>query len=295
MSKQKKANIGLLIMTIGWGTSFILTKAALNELEVFNFLSFRFLIGAIVSGLIFYKNILKLDKKTMLYGMGVGSLLFSHYIFQTIGLNYTTASKSAFITGTSVVMVPVIAGILNRKFPEMKVMLGAFMALFGLAMMTLNGDAGVNIGDALSFVGAIIFALYIIVVGKYTKQVESIGFALVQIFTVGVLSVLTSLVFETPKMPTTGGTIIGIIILGVVCTSGAFIVQNIAQKYTTASSTALIYATEPVFAAIFAYLFVGEILSKVGMLGGLLILLGMLVAETDFIDNFKEALELRFS
>lgn len=290
MSKQLKADLALLIVTVFWGASFILAKNTLSTLEPYNFLAIRFIIAFVISSLFFYKNMLRLDKATFKYGVLIGSILFTGYAFHTVGLNFTTASKSAFITGFSVVLVPVISALFLKKIPERSAVMGAVMALFGLGFLTLNGSLALNMGDLLTLCSTFAFAMHIITVGKYTSKVDSISLAIVQIGIVGFLSLIMTLTTETVVIPKGSDVWINLLILSLVCTSGAFIVQNAAQKYTSATHTALIYTGEPVFAAIFAYFISGEVLTKRGLFGASLILTGMLIAEVDFksiLDKFK--------
>lgn len=288
MTKQLKADLALLAVTVGWGASFILTKNSLATLATYNFLAIRFIIAFAISSLIFYKNMSNLDKDTVKYGVLIGTILFAGYAFQTVGLNYTTASKSAFITGFSVVLVPVISALFLKKIPEKMAIIGAVMALFGLGFLTLNGRLGLNRGDLLTLFSTLAFAMHIITVGKFTVKVDSISLAIIQIGTVGFLSLIMTGVMEKPVIPSGTDVWINIFILSLVCTSGAFIVQNAAQKYTSATHTALIYTGEPVFAAVFAYFILGEILSPRGVLGAALILTGMLIAEVDFKSIFNK-------
>jgi drug/metabolite transporter (DMT)-like permease len=219
--------------------------------------------------------------------------MFASYAFQTVGITMTTVSKSAFITGTSVLMVPLFAALFMKRMPDRSSILGAVMAFFGLGLMTLTGNTGVvtaetviNLGDLLTLMCAVLFALYILAVGKYTVQVDSIPFAIIQIGTVAVMSAVSSLAFETPVIPEGSGVWFNILFLAVVCTSMAFIVQNVAQKYTSSTHTALIYSGEPVFAAIFAYIVVGEVMGVNGVIGAALILMGLLAAELNLLERF---------
>lgn len=284
MKKQYKADLSLLGVTIGWGASFILTKNTLDTLSTFNFLAIRFLIAFTISSLIFYKKMIRIDKNTIKYGSLIGFILFVGYALQTVGLNYTSASKSAFITGFTVVLVPIVSALYLKKMPEWFAILGAIMALIGLGFLTLNGSLGLNNGDLYTLIAAFFFAMHIIKVGEYTVEVDSISLAIIQIGTVGILSLIISLALENLGIPREFGVWVNILILSLVCTAGAFIVQNAAQKYTTPTHTALIYTGEPVFAAIFAYLISGEILSTKGIFGGVLILMGMLIAEVNFVN-----------
>lgn len=289
MSKQLKADIGLLLVTVGWGASFLLTKNALSELPTFNFLTIRFFLAFILSSIIFLKKMINVDKKTIKYGIILGAVLYASFAFQTIGLNYTTVSKSAFITGFNVVLVPIFSTILMKKLPNKKVIFSVLIAFIGLGLLTLNKNIlETNIGDLYTFICAIIYAIYILLVGKYTLKSESIALAVIQIGVCATLCLLTSLAFENPVMPSSYNVWIDIIILSVVCTSGGFIVQSIAQRFTSPTHAALIFTAEPVFAAIFGYIVLRDMLNNKGLIGALLILTGMIIAEVDFKLLFKK-------
>lgn len=290
MTKQIKADIALLLVTIGWGASFILTKNSLAELPTYNFLAIRFFLAFFISSAIYYKRMMKIDKNTLKYGFILGILLYAHYAFQTVGLNYTTASKSAFITGLNVILVPIFSAVLLKNIPSKRVRVSATLAMIGLALLTLNQKlGGVNIGDIYTFICAVIFAFYIILVGKYTKDVDSVSMAIIQLGLVGLFSMFTSFILkENATLNVSLEGWINITILAVVCTSGAYIVQSVAQKFTTPNHTALIYTGEPVFAGIFGFLFYGERLGIKGTLGAILIIWGMLMAEVDFKKLFNK-------
>lgn len=295
MSKQLKADLALLGVTIIWGSSFILSKNSLDHLETFNFLAIRFLISALLSSIIFYKNMIHIQKDTLKYGIFIGIILFTGYAFQTVGLNYTTASKSGFITGFCVVIVPVLSALLLKQKPERAAVIGVILALVGLGFLTLDSSLSLNIGDFLTLIGALMFALHIITVGKYTVSVDSIALGIVQIAVVGILSLLFTVTIETPIIPKGVEVWTSILILAVLATSVAFIVQNAMQKFTSATHTALIYTGEPVFSALFAYILAGEILTKGGIFGGILILLGMMIAELDWKNIFARKKKLQSS
>ena len=282
MSKQLKADLALLLVTLGWGASFILTKNSLSELPTYNFLSIRFLFAFFITAVFYFKRIKNADSFTVKYGILLGILLYGVYSFQTIGLNYTTTSKSAFITGFSVILVPVFTAFINKRLPSVITGVSVFFAFAGLALITLNQEVtGLNIGDFYTGICAVLFALYIIAVGKYAPKADSLPFAIIQIGTVGFLSLITTLLTEDPTIPQSLSVWLNVAALSIVCTAGAFIVQNIAQKYTTATHTAVIFTAEPVFAAVFGYIFVGEILGARGIAGAVLIVASMLFIELD--------------
>lgn len=282
MTKQVKADLALLLVTVGWGSSFILTKNALGDLTTFNFLAIRFLLAFGLSALVFAKRFKKLDKTTFFSGALVGTVLFTGYAFQTVGLNFTSVSNSAFITGFSVILVPLLSALLFKKKIEINAFFGTILALSGLSLLTLHGSLALGIGDLLTFISTFAFAMHIITVGLYTHKSDSILLGIIQIGFVGFWSLIATFLFESPIIPTGVDTWTNLIILAVLCTSGAFIVQSVAQQFTSATHTAIIYTGEPVFAALFAYWMIGEVLSTRGMIGAVLIVTGMLVAELNF-------------
>lgn len=286
MSKQLKADIALLLITVGWGASFLLIKSSLSELSTFNFLTIRFSVAFILALIFFFKQIIKVDKKTLKYGVIIGIVLYSTCALQTLGLNYTTASKSAFITGFNVILVPIFSSLLMKKMPDKKVLFSVFIAFIGLGLLTLNKYiSGMNIGDIYTFICAIACAIHILLVGKYTIECESIALAVVQMGVCAVLSLITTLAFENPIIPTSRSVWINILILSVVCTLGAYIVQSVAQRFTSPTHAALIFTAEPVFAAIFGYIILGEMLSSQGLIGAIFILIGMVITEIDFTNK----------
>jgi len=283
-----KADLALLIITVGWGASFILVKDSLAQLETFNFLAIRFSLAFIISALIFIQRIRCIDRQTLKYSFILGCTLFAHYALQTIGLNYTTASKSAFITGLNVVMVPLLAAFINKKTPERKILLSVLLAITGLGLLTLKQSvAEINIGDLLTIGCALVFSLYIILVDRYTTKVDSIVLAIMQLGVVALLSLVYTVFFENPIVPGYSDVWVNILILSLVCTSGAYIVQNVAQRFTSPSHTALIYTAEPVFAAMFGYIFFKETLGAKGTIGAVMILMGMIISELDLENIFN--------
>lgn len=279
MSKQLKADLALLAVTAVWGSTFVITKNILNNISTYNFLALRFILAFIISGIIFYKNMLKIDKKTILYGFLIGAILFLGYAFQTIGLNYTTPSKSGFITGFSVVIVPIISSISAKKLPYKSTILGVLFAIIGLGFMTLDTNLSLNVGDLYTILGAFGFAFHIIFVGKYTKDVDSVSLAIIQIGVVGFISLIFSLSTHTFILPNSFMDWSGIIYTGILATSGAYIIQNIMQKFTSPTHTALIYTAEPVFSAMFSFIILREVMTAKAILGSILILSGMILSE----------------
>lgn len=282
MTKQLRSDLLLLMITVFWGASYILTKIGLNSLEPFNLTALRFIIAFCISAIVFYKHILKTDIKTVKHAFVLALILFGVFVAMTFGLKYTSASNAGFLVSLTVVFIPIISAVILNQKVEKKVMIGVCLAIIGIALLTLNTQLNVGIGDLLCILCALLFAVHIIVTGVYTQDVDSITLSVLQLGFVALFSIVFSLFTETVKLPNTGLSWFAILALSILCTAVGYIVQTTAQQYTNASHTGLILSLEPVFSAIFAFAFLGEILSVKGYIGAAILLSGVLFAELDF-------------
>jgi drug/metabolite transporter (DMT)-like permease len=289
MKKPIFADISLLFVTFIWGTTFVLVQNAIGLLEPFSFNGIRFLAAAIM--LLFLlliferKQLLFLNIKMLASGAFIGFWLFLGYATQTIGLLYTTTSKAGFITGLSVIFVPLFSMFLLKQFPSRNAVIGVTIATFGLFLLTMTDVSSLNIGDGFVFICAISFALQIIFTGKFSSKYPTLLLTVIQISTVAILSIISALFFEdwrksfNPEILLSKDVIIALIITSIFATALAFLIQTNFQKYTTATRVALIFAMEPVFAAIAGYYWAAERLSYSALFGCLLIFAGMIFAE----------------
>jgi drug/metabolite transporter (DMT)-like permease len=279
MQKQLKADIALLTVVIIWGSTFVLIKDAIQHIQTYNFLSLRFGIAAIFLALFSYKKLPGLDRVTLRNGVILGLMLFGGYAFQTVGLNYTTASNAAFIVGFSAVIVPVISAMYLKKWPQPAAVLGVLLAMSGLGLLTLGDSFALNIGDVYSFMCTFFFALQIIFIDRYTRLSDPMLLATVEVGTVAAASVLFTFILEQPIIPYRPNVWLALLVTSLLATTYAFLVQNVAQKYTSPTHTALIFIGEPVFALAFAFILLGELLTFRQFTGCALILAGMIAAE----------------
>ncbi|HEV2247058.1 MAG TPA: DMT family transporter [Terriglobia bacterium] len=277
MTQRTKAEILLVVVTFIWGSTFVIVKEALNDASPIPFLALRFTVAGILLSFVLKSG--SMDRRAVVPGLILGAFLFGGYVFQTSGLNYTTPSKAAFITGFSVILVPLIM-LLQGARMNIANMAGALLGLTGLYFLVLpSGLSAVNRGDVLVLFGAISFALHIVLVGKYTLKFSFQHLVPLQILTVGAISI-TALPFDRSlKLHWTGGLVLALAVTSILATGFAFSVQNWAQKYTPPAHTALIFALEPVFAALTSRFLTGERLSGKVLLGCGLILGGMVVSE----------------
>jgi drug/metabolite transporter (DMT)-like permease len=281
LTKQLRSDLLLLMITVFGGASYILTKIGLNSLEPFNLTALRFIIAFCISAIVFYKHLLKMDIKTVKYAFVLAAILFGVFASMTFGLQYTSASNAGFLISLSVVFIPIISAMVLKQKVERKVIIGVCLAIIGIALLTLNIQLKVGVGDLLCILCAFLFAVHIIVTGVYTQDVDSITLSVLQLGFVGLFSIVFSMLTETVKLPSTGLSWFAILALSILCTAVGDIVQTTAQQYTSASHAGLILSLEPVFSAIFAFAFLGEILSVKGYIGAAILLSGVLLAELD--------------
>lgn len=289
MNRQLLADFSLLTVAFIWGVTFVLVQNAISFLPPLTFNAVRFIAASLFLYLIlavFYREQLQaITGKLLGAGIVLGIWLFCGYAFQTIGLLYTTTSKAGFITGLSVVLVPVLGVVFLKQIPKIPTIIGIVVATTGLYLLTLGESYTINLGDFLVLLCAVSFALQIIFTGKYAPNFSALPLALVQISVVGLLSLIGALFFEdwgkAFDAEIIGNTQVlwALIITAVPATAVAFLVQTKSQKFTTPTRVALIFAMEPVFAALAAFLWTDEVLGSKAIAGCVGIFIGMILAE----------------
>jgi len=290
MSLQNKANLLMIIVTIFWGASYTFMMLGLESLEPYNIVALRCAIAFIIAGLIFYKKMKNVNSKTLSYAAIQGFLLFIVLVLSLFGLQTTSASNAGFILSLSVVLIPIFTSCLERKLPSQAVIIAILCTLLGIIILTVKDSLAFHKGDILVAIAAIAYAIYLILNSKFTKSVESISYGVYQIGFTALFSIILTFIFETPTLPSTTTSWIAILGLGVICTAFCFIAQSVVQQYTSPTHTGLIFSLEPIFAAIFAIIFLGELVTIQLIIGGCFILLGNLVAQ---YEQFKIGKQLR--
>jgi drug/metabolite transporter (DMT)-like permease len=279
LSQSRKAELSLLLLTFIWGTTFPLVKTAMSFSSPLVFVFFRFVLASLAFWLLFSKRISFEERGILKAGAIIGIFLFLGFGFQTLGLKYTASSKSAFITGLFVVMVPPLSFLILKEKAKVASILGVVLAVSGLYLLTRPKGSEFNIGDIFTFFCAISFALHVILVQIYTRRYDFFTLTFVQILTTAILSVPFMLALDRVSLRLHPYLILALLVCAIFATALGLYIQNRMQKDTTTVKAALIYTMEPVFAAVFSYLFLSEVLGWVGILGGALILSGMLCSE----------------
>ncbi|HRP47234.1 MAG TPA: DMT family transporter [Trueperaceae bacterium] len=266
--------ISLVLVTVIWGTTFVVVKEALDTIPVALLLAVRFTLAGLLLAWA------KWDRRALVPALVLGLLSFAGFATQTAGLAITSASNAAFITGLSVILTPLVARVWLKRALSARVLLAASVALAGLGLMTLrNGFAAVNAGDILVLVTALTYAMYIVYLGEVAGKVRGTSLAMMQHLPMAALAWLWAApeVGKLASVPI--GTYLAILYLAVVATALVAVIQTYAQRVVPAHLAALIFVLEPVFAAGFAMLLIGERLGTLGWLGASLILVAMVLAE----------------
>ncbi len=280
LRKETLADLGLLLAALSWGLNFVVTKDALASVSPFTYASMRFLLAAVIMAIIFWKKLNCITREDLKAGCIVGLFLFTSFTAQTLGLTYTTPGKSGFITSIYVIIVPFMHIFISKEFPGFWSIFSAFLALIGLALLSLGENLTVNFGDFLTLICAFLFAGHIISIGIFAPKSDPVVLNIIQFTVVAILSTLVMLIRDGTEFMTLSTGVWKAILYGVlVCTVGAYGLQTVAQKYTSSSRAALILCLESVFAIMFSYFFWREELTLRMIIGCVLIFVGIILTE----------------
>ncbi|MGH2403866.1 MAG: DMT family transporter [bacterium] len=284
------ADLALLAAAAAWGLTFPLGKIVLSVLPPFTYLAARFTLAAVVLGMARPRAVT--PRRDWLAAGAVGVVLFVAYALQTLGLRLTTASNAAFITGLSLVMVPLISAAWLRRAPNPHVLAGVVAATVGLGLLTIKDTPGVRLGDLLVLGCAVGFAFHIVLVGRLAPRLHPTTLTAAQLAPAAALSMLAA-VAERPidALAGAGLGVWGIVaFMALTATAGAFLIQAWAQRFTSASHVGLMFTFEPVAAAVAAHVLLGEALTGPQAGGAALILAGIAAAELkqDTADERRE-------
>lgn len=285
-----KADLWLLLCTFLWGATFSAVRDAMAYVSPFLWLGMRFLLGGLVLMPFCWRHLRGLGGHGWRDGLILGVFMFAGFALQTAGLVHTTASRSAFITGLAVVLVPPAALIFLKGKLESWQLLGVLLAGAGLYLLSRPTAGGFNRGDFYTALCAVCFAMVVVLVQKFTDRHHPMGLIMVQVVATVGLSGLLLAVAETPRFSWSLTLIPDIIATGLLATAGSLVIQFYWQRRTTPVRAAVIYTLEPVFAAGFAYLLLGETMGGWAWAGAGLILVGMLSAEAGKLGRFSPSL-----
>ncbi|MDK9709853.1 DMT family transporter [Acidaminobacter sp.] len=279
MKLQRKADLALIMVVMFWGTSNLLTKVGLGDLSEFNLIALRFVIAFALTAVIFRRRLAAVDLITVKRAAMLSVILFCVFIFATFGVRHTTVSNAGFLTCLSGIIVPMINFAVFKIKQDKLTVISILMALAGVWLLIAGTSLTFNLGDILCILCSVAFAVHILVTERLTRDVDSVALGVIQLGFVGVYAVVFSFMLETPTLPVSVSNWMVVLGLSVFSTAIAFVTQTVAQKYTTATHTGLIFTFEPLFSVLIAYIFLGEILSLRGYAGAVLMLASLLLIE----------------
>lgn len=288
-----KVNALLLLVSLIWGSTFLIVQQTLTLVGPFTFLTMRFAIAALALALIFHKHLLRVTRAELLTGSLIGMFLFGSYGLQTLGLLYTTSSKVGFITGLYVPLVAVLSVPLLRQKPTAGGILGVILSVVGLLLISINRSFQFTfgLGEILVIGCAVASALHVICISKFAPRMDAINLAIVQIAATAVLSAIAMPIakepFVLPSLPVWGSALF----LGVAATAFALAVMNRVQQFVSSTHATLIYSLELVWAGLLGSL-AGDQLSLFAWIGCGSILLGIITAELPLIWIMRRAFSL---
>ncbi|MFR6484723.1 MAG: DMT family transporter, partial [Intestinibacter bartlettii] len=263
MFRKYKGELGLGLTAFIWGSGFIGVSISLSGgLTPLQILTIRFFIGAILLGVIFFKEIKNnITKEAVIAGSMIGVFLFIAFVFQTIGISYTTASKNAFLTAINVVIVPFIGFILYKRPLDKYGIISSIIAILGIGILSLDVDFTINFGDFLTIICAFGFAFHIFFTGEFVKKHNPIVLTVVQFSVATVLSLIVQILFNEIKIEAQMSSIMGVLYLGVFSTTVAFLLQTVCQKDVSETKSAIILSLESVFGTILSVIILHEVLT----------------------------------
>ena len=252
--------MGLIVTTVIWGSSFVVMKNSVAVISPTYLLALRFTIASAALVAVFWKRVRALKKQDLLCGGLLGVFLFVSYFFQTYGLKYTTASKNAFITTLYVILVPFLHWFFNRKKPSRNNVAAAVIAVFGLALLSLEGDLSVNIGDILTFICGFFYAVHIVFIDRYTEEHDPVGLTVTQMAVAAILSWIVAPLLEGSMdfRVIDKAMIAGLLYLGIFSTMIGFLLQNVGQKHLSPNTSSILLSFESVFGLFFSVLFLKD-------------------------------------
>jgi len=285
MKRQLKADLMLLLVTMGWGVSYILMDKSLTELGPLTLNAIRFTGAFAVAAALGWKRLRGMSRATVRYAFLAGFFLFVCYVGVAYSVLNTTLSNAAFLCALSVVFVPPAEWVLMKKKPKASLLIVIAICVLGIALMTLKEDFSIDrshlFGDVMGIVCAVAYGFDLAVTGMAVGRddVDAFHMGVMTLGCAGFFMVIAAFVFEEPHFPETAAVWASVAFLTVVCTGLAFVIQALAQRYTTPSHVGVIFTLEPVFAAVAAFFIAGETLTPRGCIGAALLITAMILME----------------
>ena len=284
---MKKSNVlpqlGILLATIIWGFSFVVVKDTLNLIPPVYMTALRFSLAAIVLAIVFHKKLKMINRKYLFSGVVLGFLLSASTAIQTVALQTTDAGVCAFLTTAYVVWSPFMAWAFFKKRPNKQCLLAVVFAVFGIGLLSLNGGFKIGYGETLTLICGVGYGLHIVFSDKFTETQDPILISVLQMVFAGVFGWIMAPIYDGSM--NLSGVIgdsqfwIAILYIGILSTACGFLLQIIAQKYLSVTTTSILLTMESVFGTIFSVIFLQEVLGPKKVLGFVLMFLAVIISQ----------------
>lgn len=290
MTKQRRADLLLVMITAFWGASYYLADLCMTELPPLNLSALRFGMGFLLLGAVFRKNVIHVNRATIRYAIPVGIALTGTYVFYGYGLPLTSLTNAAFVCALPAVTTPLFDFLFFRHKPSRRFMWALVLCTAGLALLTLGDNFRPAIGDVICMGVPVCYAVDLLLTERAVNdpRVDPLGLGIWQLGVAAAITGAFSLVLEQPRLPESPAVWGAFLFLAVFCTGVAFVLQTTQQKYTSATHVGLIFTLEPLFASIVNFIFANERLAPRGYLGAALMMLSLLLMEIDLPQLLKE-------
>lgn len=274
---------GLILVTVIWGGGFVASDMALESMKPFQIMMVRFLVASVLMGMLGLGNRKKAEQATkragaIKAGILMGIALFMGFSLQTIGLQYTTPSKNAFLTALNVVIVPFIAFLILKKKIGIKGIVGAILSVVGVALLSLNGNLTLSLGDGLTLLCAVGFAFQIFFTSEFVKKYPASVLNMVQMITAFVLSAASLVIFGEMEFQVTTKGWLSVLYLGIISTTVCYLLQTACQKYVDETKAAIVLSMESVFGTIFSIIILHEVITLRMVIGCIIILIAVIIS-----------------
>ena len=277
---RRASEVLLALVIIARATGYLFSKLGMTGLGIFNLLALRFLIAFVLLGIGFAPRLRRISRQSLRAGLIMGGLYFLVMTAELSGLKRTASSTVSFLENTAIVLVPLFAAVFRRRAPGAKAILCAGVTLAGVGFLTLGGGVRFGAGEAFSILAAALYACAILTTDRLTHKgdIDTVTAGIVQVATIGALSLIASCIAETPRLPQGGTEWVSVLALAIVCSGFGFTLQPVAQAGTTAERAGMFCALNPLVASVLGVVFLHEHIGLQGIVGAALILTGILLS-----------------
>lgn len=277
---KRQAELLSITVPLAWGTSYTFMKFGMEGVMPMTLVALRCGIAFFVMAAVFFRKVIQVNRRLLLYSAAAGALLYGVFLCLLYGVNGTSASTAGFLQSMTVVIVPILHAILKRELPPKKIMAGVAASLAGLYLLSGGKLSNLNMGAMCCILSSVLYAVHILLSKRFVKEVDALCLGIWQLGFAAAYAVITACLLEQPTLPQTVLQWASILGLALICSAYGFVMQAVLQRYVSPETTGFMFSLEPVFSALFAYFFLHERMGASGYMGALLILAGVLIANT---------------